>query len=213
MNNPTISDEEENVRVVTKDSNVEKLMPTGLSKNQSGNAGTRFVRRYPILFVLIMSVLIVIVVLAIVLPLTLVKPKAERPIKPQCSDGKFQPRIDCLPDKNNLLLSGVSLDAACRQRGCCWSSAPEGGGPPCSYHVNFGFRKTKVKESGSSGFWYELTRMEAPSSMARSDISNLEFKLEMHTDYRLRIKVNFIFFNLSTTQKKHTDFIFVFLKV
>jgi hypothetical protein len=99
-----------------------------------------------------------------------------------------------LPDKNNLVQSGTNLETACKQRGCCWSATPDGGGPNCAYHSNFGFRQTKVKESGVNINWYELTRMEAPAAMTRSDIANLEFKLEMQTDYRLRIKVRRLYF-------------------
>ena len=197
---PLVSDEaqeqqESNVRVVTSGdfpSPPKKQAPI----EDDENAALLFVRKNPILFVIIMSLIIIVVVLAIVLPLTLVKPKSERPIKPRCPDGKNQPRIDCLPDRNNLVASGANLEAACRQRACCWSLTPEGGGPNCAFHFNYGFKQKKVRESSQSEHWYELTRMEAPGSLARSDIANLEFKLEAHTDYRLRIRVwnEFIWF-------------------
>lgn len=188
------SDEEENVRVVTKDvdngPNSRLVPPTSKKDADNPHAVIRFIQKYPIAFVLIFSLVIIIIVLAIVLPLTLVKPKAERPIKPRCPDGKLQQRVDCLPDKSSLLAAGVSQESACRQRGCCWSATPEGGGLQCAFHVNYGFRQAKVKENSGHGSWFDLTRMEAPSSIARSDIANLEFRLEMHTDYRIRIKVH-----------------------
>lgn len=196
---PLVSDEaqeqqESNVRVVTSGDFPSPPKKQAPPIEDDENAALLFVRKNPILFVIIMSLIIIVVVLAIVLPLTLVKPKSERPIKPKCPDGKNQPRIDCLPDRNNLVASGANLESACRQRGCCWSVTPEGGGPNCAFHFNYGFKQKKVRESSQTEHWYELTRMEAPGSLARSDIANLEFKLEAHTDYRLRIRVGNEFF-------------------
>jgi hypothetical protein len=183
-NNPN-SDDDENTQIRTLPKKSKEI-------EESPNAVIRFIRNNPIIFVLILSIIIILVVLAIVLPLTLIKPKSERPIKPRCPDGKFQQRVDCLPDKGNLLNQGLNLESACSQRGCCWTSTPEAGGPSCAFHFNYGYRQFKTKESGAAGNWYELVRMEAPQSLARSDIANLEFKLEMHTDHRLRIKVHLI---------------------
>lgn len=185
------NDEKSNVKVVTSGGFPSAPKKQYDDRSSSSNPVITFIRKNPIVFVLIMSIIIVVIVLAIVLPLTLVKPKAERPIKPQCPDGRTQPRIDCLPDRVSLAAAGANLEATCRQRACCWSTTPEGGGPNCAFHHNYGFKRTKVKESSSTGHWYELTRMEAPGSLARSDIANLEFKVEMQTDFRLRIKVNY----------------------
>jgi hypothetical protein len=154
-----------------------------------GNACVRFISNHPVVFFLIGIIFVVLIVLAIVLPLTLIKPKAEQMIQARCPDGKVQPRVDCLPDKINLLATGVSLEQACRQRSCCWSASAEFGGPNCVFHYNYGFRNLKTKESSFYTQWYELTRMNAPSAFTRSDIANLEFKLEMHTDNRLRIRI------------------------
>lgn len=188
-----LDEKENNLKVVTRGNYQLSSAKKKVEEEQNkANPVLKFIRRHPILFVLIMSVIIVLIVLAIVLPLTLVKPKAERAIKPRCPDGKTQARIDCLPDRNALAQAGTNQESACRQRGCCWS--PEGGGSNCAFPFNYGFRQVKVKERSATGMWYELTRMEAPNSLARSDIANLEFKIEMQTDYRLRIKVKNQFF-------------------
>lgn len=79
-NNSPSSDEDENVQVVKDGSKAsrsadpkssKKLIPKQ-EEDQSKNACIRFIRNYPIVFVIILSILIICVVLAIVLPLTLV---------------------------------------------------------------------------------------------------------------------------------------------
>lgn len=142
-----------------------------------------------ILLALAIFVFIVVVFLAIFLPLYLTKNRVEREITPQCPDGKSQPRIDCLPDKNSLLNSGQNLESVCRQRKCCWSVGGEFSGPTCVFHYNYGFRNFKTKQWTFSHQWFELTRLNSPPSFAQSDILNLEVKVEMQTDQRLRIKI------------------------
>ncbi|RNA12390.1 maltase- intestinal-like [Brachionus plicatilis] len=134
-------------------------------------------------------VFIVVVFLAIFLPLYLTKSREERKITPQCPDGKFQPRIDCLPDKNSLLSSGQNLESVCQQRKCCWSLGAEFAGPNCVFHYNYGFRNFKTKQWSYSLQWFELSRLNSPASFAQSDIVYLEVKVEMQTDQRLRIKI------------------------
>lgn len=158
-------------------------------KKQSRNPVVRFVTDHPFITVLKAAVILVIVILAIVLPLTLIKKPEERRISPQCPDGRTQPRIDCLPDRIVLQQVSSNFEAVCKQRGCCWSSSPEQGGPSCALPYNFGFRQLKYKENTHASQWLELVRMNSPSSFARSDISNLELRVDKHTDYRLRIRV------------------------
>lgn len=157
--------------------------------HEEKNKCLRFVQKYPILTVLALSFIMIIIILAIVLPLTLVKKREERPVVPACPDGKTQPRIDCLPDKNNLIKEGSNLEAVCRKRSCCWSTGPEGGGPSCTFHYNYGFRALYTKENYFASERFKLVRTNSPPSFARSDIANLEAKIEMHTDQRLRIKI------------------------
>ena len=154
-----------------------------------------FSRRHPVITVMLCVLALVIVVLIIVLPLTLIKKKEERPVRPSCPDGKNQPRIDCLPDRNKLMQSNANMEASCKARACCWSSSPEQGGPNCAFPTNYGYRNFKVKEKTMSSDWIELLRMNAPVSFARSDISNLETRIEMQTDDRLRIRVSQSSFN------------------
>lgn len=142
-----------------------------------------------ILFGLGIFAFMVIVFLAIFLPLYLTRNKELRKITPQCPDGKFQPLIDCLPDKNFLLSSGQNLELACQQRQCCWSAGAGLGGPNCVFHFNYGFRKLKTKQSNYPLQWFELARLNSPISFAQSDILNIEVKVEMQTDQRLRIKI------------------------
>ena len=146
-------------------------------------------KRNIILFAIAITIFVIIVFLAIFLPLILTKKKVDKSIKPLCPDGKNQPRIDCLPDKNNLLKSGRNLESVCRQRQCCWSTGADFGGPTCVFHYNYGFRNYKTKESSFATQWYELLRLNSPDSFAKSDIANLEVKVEMHTDSRLRIRI------------------------
>ncbi|CAF0863003.1 unnamed protein product [Brachionus calyciflorus] len=160
-----------------------------INKDPKQKKNSKTSQKNIIFFIVAISVFIIIVFLAIFLPLILVKKKVDRMIKPLCPDGKKQPRIDCLPDKNNLLNSGQSLESACRQRKCCWSTGGDVGGPSCFFHYNYGFRNFKTKESSFATQWYELLRTNSPDSFARSDIANLEVKIEMHTDNRLRIRI------------------------
>ena len=148
-------------------------------------------REHPVITVMLAILALVIVILIIVLPLTLVKKKEEMPVRPSCPDGKNQPRIDCLPDRNKLMQSNANMEATCKARACCWSSSPEQGGPNCAFPYNYGYRNFKVKERTMSSDWIELLRMNGPASFARSDVSNLETRIEMQTDDRLRIRVSF----------------------
>lgn len=148
-----------------------------------------FARKSPILTVFICAFILIVLILVIVLPIALVKPRDERPVSPRCPDGKSQPRIECLPDKEKLQQQGGNLQNTCSKRGCCWSSSPELGGPNCAFPTNFGFRNFKTKEHTFSSQWLELLRMNSPDSLAKSDIANLEIKAEMQTDTRLRIKI------------------------
>ena len=141
------------------------------------------------LFIGLGVLLVIVVILAIVLPLTLIKKKEEAKIKPACPDGQNEPRIDCLFDRSNLAQSS-NLEQVCKSRGCCWSGSPPSGGPNCAFPSNFGFRNYKVKENTNTRYWFELARLNSPESLAKSDISNLEARVEMHTDHRLRIKVS-----------------------
>jgi hypothetical protein len=150
-----------------------------------------FAKKNPVFTVLIAAVILVLIVLAIVLPATLIKKREERAIKPQCPDGKLQPRIDCLPDKDKFSASGTNLESICSSRRCCWNMGGDPGAPACSFPYNFGYREYKNKESTFSTQWLELLRMNSPNSMAKSEIANLEVKVEMHTDNRLRIRVSF----------------------
>ena len=147
-------------------------------------------KEHPVITVMLAILALVIIILIIVLPLTLVKKKEERPVRPSCPDGKNQPRIDCLPDRNKLMQSNSNMEATCRARACCWSSSPEQGGPNCAFPYNYGYRNFKVKEKTMSSDWIELLRMNSPASFARSDVSNLETRIEMQTDDRLRIRVS-----------------------
>lgn len=148
-----------------------------------------FAHKHPVITVFLLILILIAVVLVIVLPLTLVKKKEERPIKPMCPDSKYQPRIDCLPDRNKLMMSNANLESVCKTRQCCWSSSPEQGGPNCAFPYNYGFRSFKVREKTLSSNWIELIRLNSPMSFTRSDIANLETKIEMQTDDRLRIRV------------------------
>ena len=156
---------------------------------QEGNFFIRFQKQHPFLTVLIASVILIIIILAIVLPATLVKKKEEKFVGPRCPDGTNQPRIDCLPDRKMLMESGANMEATCKKRACCWSASVDLGGPNCAFPTNYGFRNLKTKESTFSSQWLELVRLNVPNSYAKSDISNLETRVEMHTDSRLRIRV------------------------
>jgi hypothetical protein len=179
--------------VVTTNPSISLINNTVKKSSESGekkeNVVLEFAKKSPILAVLILALILVIIVLAIVLPVTLVKPAEEREIEPRCPDGKTQPRVDCLPDKAKLAARGANLQGTCSSRGCCWSPSPESGGPNCAFPSNFGFRNFKTKENSFSTQWIELLRMNSPNSLAKSDISTLEFKAEMQSDTRLRIKV------------------------
>jgi hypothetical protein len=152
-----------------------------------------FTQRHPIITTLIAMFILIIIILIIVLPVTLVKRKEERFISPKCSDGKTQPKIDCLPDKAKLMSFKANLASICQQRKCCWSGSSENGAPTCSFPYNHGYRKTKMKEDTYSIKWIELLRLNSHNSFTKTDISNLETKIEMQTDNRLRIRVGFIF--------------------
>lgn len=134
-------------------------------------------------------VFIVVVFLAIFLPLYLTRNKKLNKITPLCPDGKSQPLIDCLPDKNFLLGSGKNLESVCQQRQCCWSVGAGLGGPNCVFHFNYGFRSLRTKQWNFPLQWFELARLNSPYSFAQSDILNIEVKVEMQTDQRLRIKI------------------------
>ena len=146
------------------------------------------------MIIAIVAVALVIIILAIVLPLTLIKKKEEKKISIMCPDGKQNPRIDCLFDRVDLTAAQANLEAVCKARSCCWSPSPDGGGSTCVFPHNFGFRNYKTKESSFSRYWFELLRLNSPESLARSDISNLEARVEMHSDSRLRLRVKLIFF-------------------
>jgi len=152
-----------------------------------------FTKKHPVSTALLAVLALVILILVIVLPATLIKPIEEQPVDPKCPDGKLQPRIDCLPDRNKLMQENSNLEATCKSRQCCWSSSPEQGGPNCAVPYNYGFRTFKLKEKTISSNWTELLRMNSPNSFARSDIANLEIKIEMQTDNRLRISVRIKF--------------------
>jgi hypothetical protein len=156
---------------------------------EEGNFFIRFQKKHPFLTVLIASVILIIIILAIVLPATLVKKKEEKLVGPRCPDGINQPRIDCLPDRKILMESGANMEATCKKRACCWSASVDLGGPNCAFPTNYGFRNLKTKESTFSSQWLELARLNVANSYAKSDISNLETRVEMHTDSRLRIRV------------------------
>ncbi len=66
---------------------------------------------------------------------------------------------------------------------------PTNGGPNCAFPYNLGFRKTKTKENSFTRKWFELQRTNCPDSYTKSDISNLETKIEMQTDNRMRLRV------------------------
>lgn len=146
------------------------------------------------MIIAIVAVALVIIILAIVLPLTLIKKKEEKKISIMCPDGKQNPRVDCLFDRVDLTAAQANLEAVCKARSCCWSPSPDGGGSTCVFPHNFGFRNYKTKESSFSRYWFELLRLNSPESLARSDISNLEARVEMHSDSRLRLRVKLIFF-------------------
>jgi hypothetical protein len=145
------------------------------------------IKRNPIVSVIVLISILVVITLVIVLPLTLINREEEKTVAPKCPDGQAQPRIDCLPDKNYLQQKGEALESVCRERKCCWSGGGEG--PSCSFPYNFGFRNFKTKENAYASNWFELVRLNEPESLAKSDISNLETRIEMHTDDRLRIRV------------------------
>lgn len=97
--------------------------------------------------------------------------------------------IDCIPDKNKYL--GMDLKTICNSRKCCWNDSPTNGGPNCVNQYNYGFRQAKIKENSFTKKWYELLRINSADSYTKSDISNLETKIEMQTDNRLRLRVIF----------------------
>jgi hypothetical protein len=179
----------ENIEPTEIVNDVEKPNKKILTKHNSEEDGAffKFTRKHPVLFVLIVTGILIAIILSIVLPLTLIKKVEEKPVTPRCPDGKVQPRVDCLPDKKYLLEKGQNLESVCKSRACCWAAGSDG--PNCAYPYNYGFRTYKVKENTVTSKWNELTRMNSPVSAARSDISNLEIKIEMQTDQRMRIRV------------------------
>lgn len=192
------SDDDEQSPAMDDNPTISYQIPRNKQINEPQKKRTllEFARKHPILSVLLAILVLIALLLIIVLPATLVKKKEERPVKPMCPDGKSQPRIDCLPDRNKLMMSSANLEDTCRSRACCWSSSPEQGGPNCAFPYNYGFRNFKVKEKTLSSQWIELLRMNSPQSFTRSDIANLETRIEMQTDDRLRIRVIFTqFFN------------------
>lgn len=86
---------------------------------------------------------------------------------------------------------GKDFKTTCTSRKCCWNDSPISGGPNCVFPYNFGFRQAKSKENSFTKKWFELLRINAPDSYTKSDISNLETKIEMQTDNRLRLRVTF----------------------
>ena len=186
---PTTS--EQRVIVLSESSPSARLVPKKHEYQQEGNFVMRFQKKHPFLTVLIVAIILIVIILAIVLPATLVKKKEEKLVSPKCPDGSNQPRIDCLPDKKILMESGANMEATCKKRLCCWSASVDLGGPNCAFPTNYGFRNLKTKESTFASEWLELIRLNVANSYAKSDISNLETRIEKHTDNRLRIRVTF----------------------
>ena len=181
----------------TNDEDETRRFDQGETSKDDGGGGTfaenvsRFLREH-LVAVIVGGVLVMFaIILAIVLPVVLISQQESVSVSPRCPDGKQQPRIDCLPDKPSLLARGINLEATCAARACCWSMGSELGGPSCSFPYNYGFRTVKVKDDSVVSKWFEMTRMDSPKSSARSDIANLETKIEMQTDQRLRIRVRF----------------------
>jgi len=54
---------------------------------------------------------------------------------------------------------------------------------------NLGFRRIKTKAESYTNKWLDLFRMNSIPSFTKSDISNLEAKIEMQSDNRLRLRV------------------------
>lgn len=185
--------QEENNQEFSSKSNSTKKIVRRVEYEEEKNFFMRFQKNHPILTVLIAAIILIIIILSIVLPLTLVKKKEEKYISPKCPDGSNHPRIDCLPDRKMLTDAGANLESTCKKRMCCWSAGVELGGPNCAFPTNYGFRNFKTKDNSFASKWYELVRLNSPNSYAKSDISNLETRIEMHTDNRLRIRVNLAF--------------------
>jgi hypothetical protein len=158
------------------------------NNNAPLNLLVRFVVEHPVITVIIFSLVLTVIILAIVLPLVLVKKPNNIFVSAKCPDSKNHPKIDCLPDKTELMESGANLESTCRKRECCWTGSGDGG-PSCVFPYNYGFQHFKTKENSMVSKWFELSRISQISSFSKSDIANLEVKIEMHTDQRLRVKV------------------------
>jgi hypothetical protein len=162
------------------------------STKDDGHLFLRFTHQHPIVFVILIVAILIAIILIIVLPVTLVKKKVEKPVNPHCPDGIYEPFVDCLPDRAKLVMEQANLESVCvNERKCCWSTGSNSGGPSCVYPDNYGFRHFKVKENSFTNYWAELVRMEGPDSAAKSDIANLEVKIQSQTDTRLHVKVKY----------------------
>lgn len=175
-------------------------------KNAKKRSFIELVQDHPIIAALIAMLCLIIVILIIVLPVTLAKPRQERETKPECPDGNSQPRIDCLPDVKRLNAQGRNLGTECRSRKCCWSDSPGNGGPNCAFPYNYGFRKTKVKGDSFTNKWMDLVRLNSPASFTKSDIVNLETKIEMQTDSRMRLRVSEFTFKIRSFSVNKSDY-------
>ena len=130
--------------------------------------------------------LITIITLSIVLPLTLTKTnRAVVQSVPKCPDGVNYPKVDCMPD----LPIEQQSQSLCIRRGCCWAQ-DAGPAPSCLVPYNYGYIKNKWRDQSFSHKWIELIKIKTPTEFSRSDAINLEAKVEMQNDNRVRIKVN-----------------------
>jgi hypothetical protein len=186
ITNVTVEDENKKI-----DANKQKNNKSS-TNNDHLNPLVRFVVEHPVISVIIFSAVLTIIILAIVLPLVLVKKPNKIFLSAKCPDSKIHPRIDCLPDRTELMESGTNLESTCRKRDCCWTGSSDGG-PSCVFPYNYGFKHYKTKENSMLSKWFELTRISQVSSFSKSDIANLEVKIEMQTDQRLRVKVKIFF--------------------
>ncbi|XP_044145770.1 sucrase-isomaltase, intestinal [Bufo gargarizans] len=100
---------------------------------------------------------------------------------PQCPATSQNERIDCFPD-------GVASEAACKQRGCCWSPFNETHIPWCYFSKSHGYNVLGSWEKTPQGFRADLKRVNFPTLFG-GDIEALKLTAEMQSKNRFRFKI------------------------
>ncbi|XP_027698115.1 maltase-glucoamylase, intestinal, partial [Vombatus ursinus] len=102
-------------------------------------------------------------------------------LTPVCHAVNLSERINCIPDQ-------TPTQAACNQRGCCWS--PEGpvNMPWCYFSKQYGYQ-VEGSANTRAGFTAQLSRLPT-RSMFGSDIASVILEAEYQTSNRFHFKIS-----------------------